>query len=260
MAKQVSLKAFPRNSLGRQQAKKTRAAAMIPAIIYGAHIKPTPIQVETREMERVFKHATSENMLVDLALEEKGKTTNRLAFIQEIQHHPTSDCILHLDFHEVRADEKLHARVTIIALGEPEGVRTGGGVLEQALRELEVECLPKDLPDRIEIDVSALQIGSNIHVKELKVPSNVTVLSHAEAPVFTVLAPIKEEVAAAPTELTEPELIKKKAEDAEGVPEKAEGKGAAKAPEAKGGESKEAKAKGGDAKGGAKPAAKTDKK
>ena len=218
MAKQVSLKAFPRNGVGRQVAKRSRADGMIPAVIYGAHTKPTPIQVPEVEVTRIFKHATSENMLVQLTLGEKGGG-ERLAFIQEIQHHPTTDRVLHLDFHEVRADEKLHARVPILARGEPEGVRTGGGVLEQVLRELEVECLPKDLPERIEIDVSALLIGGNIHVKELKVPANVSVLSHADVSVFTVLAPTKEEeVAPAASEMKEPEVIgeKKEAEAEEG--------------------------------------------
>src|SRR5262245_36042889 len=138
MAKQVSLKAVSRPGVGRTQVRQTRAKGMIPAIVYGSHIKPTPIQVDSREVDRIFKHATSEHMLVDLTLEEGGKATNRLAFIQETQHDPITDKVLHLDFHEVRADEKLHARVVIVALGEPEGVRTGGGVLEQVLRELEV--------------------------------------------------------------------------------------------------------------------------
>ena len=265
MAKQVSLKVSSRTGLGRQAVKKARTASMIPAIVYGSHIKPTPIQVAEREIERIFKHATSENMLVELSLEENGKPSNRLAFIQEIQHHPITDRILHLDFHEVRSDEKLHARVLIVPIGEPEGVRTGGGVLEHALRELEVECFPKDLPDHIEVDVSALQIGGNIHVEQLKVPAEVTVLNPPTISVFTVLAPAKEEVAApTATELTEPEVIKQKKIEGEEAPAegKAEGKGAAKTSEAKKApEGKSGEAKGAEAKGGAKGApAKQEKK
>jgi large subunit ribosomal protein L25 len=246
MAKQVSLKATLRPGIGGRNAKKTRAASLIPAVVYSSHIQPTPIQLDEKEVTRIFKQATSESMLVDLALDENGKTSNRLAFIQETQRHPLTDRILHLDFHEIRADEKLHVRVPIIALGEPEGVRTGGGLLEQVLRELEVECLPKHLPDGIEVDVSALQIGGNIHVNQLSVPAEVTVLSHAELSVFTVLAPAKEEVVVpVAAEATEPELIKKKAEEGE----------------AAAGDAKAADAKGGDAaKAGAKPAAKAEKK
>ena len=211
---------------------------MIPAVIYGAHTQSTPIQVAEVDVTRIFKHATGEHMLVQLAMEGKDGASERLALIQEIQHHPITDRVLHLDFHEVRTDEKLHARVPILALGEPEGVRVGGGVLEQVLRELEVECLPKDLPDRFEVDVSALAIGGNIHVKEIKVPEAVTVLSHADVSVFTVLAPTKEEEVAPSTELKEPEVIKeKKAEGEEGAEAKpgAE-KGAKPAAEAKGGD------------------------
>jgi large subunit ribosomal protein L25 len=267
MAKQVSLKVFPRAGVGRQVAKRSRAEGMIPAVIYGAHTKPTPIQVPEGEVTRIFKHATSENMLVQLSVEEKGNASERLAFIQEIQHHPLTDRVLHLDFHEVRANEKLHARVPIRARGEAEGVRTSGGVLEQALRELDVECFPKDLPERIEVDVSALVIGANIHVKELKVPENVTVLSHADVSVFTVLAPTKEEeVAPAAATLTEPEMIKeKKAEGEEGADAAKGGKPAdakgAKPADAKGGKPAEGKAdaKGAPAKGDKAPA-KGDKK
>ncbi len=250
MAKQVSLKASLRPGVGRLQARKSRAQSMIPAVIYGSHIKPTPIQVGRLEVERIFKHATSENMMVNLDIEEGGKTSNRLAFIQEIQHDPLKDCVLHLDFHEVRADEKLRARVPILSVGEPEGVRTGGGVLEQVLRELEVECLPKDLPDRLMVDVSNLQIGSNIHVNQVQVPEGVTVVSHADVSVFTLLAPVKEEEVAPAAEATEPEVIKQKKEgDEEGDVKEGAAKGKAEAkPAAKGGD-----AKGGDAKA-AKPA------
>lgn len=231
MAKHVSLKALPRDGAGRRFAKHSRAQGLIPAVIYGAHTQSTQIQVAEMEVARIFKHATSENMLVQLTVEEKGRSAERLAFIQEIQRHPLTDRILHLDFHEIRSDEKLRARVPIFALGEPEGVRTGGGVLEQALRELEVECLPKDLPERVEIDVSALLIGGNIHVKDLKVPANVTVISHADVSVFIVLAPTKEEEAApAATEMKEPEVIREKKAEGE---EEGETKPAAEAKGAK---------------------------
>jgi len=263
MAQQVSLKATSRPGVGRQQARKTRAAAMIPAVIYGSHIKPTPIQVEIREAKRIFKHATSENMLVDLTLDEGGNTSNRLAFIQEIQHHPTNDQILHLDFHEVRADEKLHARVTVMARGEPEGVRASGGILEQVLRELEVECLPKDLPDHIDVDISALQIGGNIHVSQVKAPDGVTILSRQDVSVFTVLAPTKEEVVVAQTELQEPEMIRqKKVEEGEDDGTKPDTKAGFKPAESKAG-AKPADTKGAEVKGGkgdAKSGGKGEKK
>lgn len=240
MAKQVSLKASARVGIGRTQAKKVRAGSMIPGIVYGSHVKPTPIQLNQKDIETLFKHSTSDNMLIDLSLEENGKTTNRLAFLQEIQRNPVTDKVLHLDFHEIRADEKLHARVMVVPLGEAEGVRTGGGVLAQVLRELEIECLPKDLPERIEVDISALQIGGNIHVSDIKPPNGVTVLNRKELSVFSVTAPMKEEevVAATPAAGAEPELVKKKGEEGEEAPADAKGakpdaKAAAGKPDAK---------------------------
>jgi len=259
MAKQVSLKAGRRDGLGRQQVKKVRAAGRIPGVVYGAHTKPLAIQLDHTEVEEAFKLARSENLLVDLQLDEGGKTSQRIAFIQEIQHHPLTDQILHLDLHEVRADEKLHARVSVIAIGEPEGVRTSGGILEQVLRALDVECLPKDLPDRIEVDVSALKIGGNIHVNEIKAPAGLTILNRGDISIFTVLAPAKEEVVAAPTETAEPEVIKQKKEG-EAAPEKGEAKAEARPAKGEAKPAKAGEAKPADTKGAAKPDAKGEKK
>jgi large subunit ribosomal protein L25 len=252
MAKQVSLKATVRSGIGRTETKKVRSASRIPAIVYGSHIEPMPIQFEQKDIENMFQHARSDNLLVDLTLDENGKSSNRLAFLQEIQRHPVTDQVLHLDFHEVRSDEKLHARVVVIAKGEAEGVRTGGGILAQVLRELEIECLPKDLPERIEVDVSALQIGANIHVSDIKPPNGVTILNRPELSVFSVAA-MKEEVVAptAAPGAAEPELVKKKGEEGEAAAAGDAKPGAAKA-DAKGGKP--------DAKADAKPAAKSDKK
>jgi large subunit ribosomal protein L25 len=253
MAKQVSLKATVRSGIGRTQAKKVRSGSRIPAIVYGSHIQPTPIQLDQKEIENVFKHSSSDNMLVDLTLDDNGKSSNRLAFLQEIQRHPVTDQVLHLDFHEIRADEKLHARVMVVAVGEAEGVRTSGGILAQVLRELEIECLPKNLPERIQVDVTSLQIGQNIHVSDIKPPEGVTILNRKELSVFSVTAPMKEESAApvAAAGAAEPELVKKKGE--EGEEAAGDAKGAAGKTDAKAGAKPDAKAEG-------KPAAKAEKK
>jgi large subunit ribosomal protein L25 len=245
MAQQVSLKASIRVGLGRREAKKVRSESRIPGIIYGSHTKPTALQLDQKDVENVFKQASSSNLLIDLTLDENGKSSNRLAFLQEIQRHPITDRVLHLDFHEIRADEKLHARVMVLAVGEAEGVRTGGGALAQVLRELDVECLPKDLPEKLEVDVSALQIGGNIHVSDIKAPKGVTIINRPELSVFTVTAAMKEEatVVAPVAAGAEPEVIKKKTEEGEA----AEG---AKPADAKAGAKPEAKA----------PAGKSDKK
>ncbi|MDD2707361.1 MAG: 50S ribosomal protein L25 [Verrucomicrobiae bacterium] len=250
MAKEVSLTATLRGGLGRQQARKTRCSGAIPGVIYGSHTKPLPIQVQRLDITKIFKNVTNENLMVSLSLNEGTQTSNRLAFIQDIQRHPIKDEILHIDFHEVRADEKLRVHVQVHPSGEAEGVRLGGGTLEQALHSVEVECLPKDLPEQFTVDVSALAIGGNIHVREIKAPAGVTITTNGDISVFSVLAPVKEEVvAAAPAageQTAEPEVINQK------KPE--EGEAAAKADE-KGGTKAGAKKeeKGGDAKAAAKP-------
>ncbi len=236
MAKQVKLKAKLRTESGRGAVKRLRTGGVVPAVVYGAHTQPLSVAVEVMELENVLHHATSENVLVDLQVEDNGQTKNRLALIQEVQHHPVSDVILHVDFHEVSATEKLRTVVPVRALGEPEGVKTGGGVLEFVMRELRVECLPKDLPEMVEVNVETLQIGQSIHVRDVKPPAGVTFLDDADQPVFIVVAPVAEveEVAPAEGALAEPEVIGAKKEEGE-EGEAAEGeakKGEAKKPEA----------------------------
>ena len=237
MAKQVQLKAKSRSESGRAPVKRLRAQGIIPGIVYGAHIKPLTISVVSRDLENVLHHATGENVLVDLQVDEAGKTNNRLALIQEVQHHPFADTILHVDFQEVSATEKLRTKVSVRSIGEPAGVKTGGGVLEYILRELHVECLPKDLPDVIEVNVEKLEIGQSIHVSDITPPAGVALLDDKGQPVFLVVAPIAEEAAVtAEAGPAEPEVIGAKPEEGAEVAEgeakpgaKGEAKPAAKA-------------------------------
>jgi large subunit ribosomal protein L25 len=252
MAKQIQLKAKPRTETGKGPVKQLRLRGSIPGIVYGAHTQPLNIAIDSDDFQKALHHATSENVLVDLQVEEAGKTSNRLALIQEVQHHPVTDSVLHVDFHEVSATEKLRTAVPVRAIGEPAGVKTGGGILEYVMRDLRVECLPKDLPEVIEINVEALQIGQGIHVGDIKAPPGVTLLDQKEQAVFIVAAPITEEELAAMTEAAaattaEPEVIGAKPEEGE---EAAVAEGEAK-PKAEAGKPEAKPAAG---KGEAKPA------
>lgn len=231
MAKQVPLKAKARTETGKTAIKHLRRQDAIPGIVYGAHTKPLTITVGVKDFEKAVHHASSENVLVDLQVDEAGKTSSRLALIQDVQHHPVTDQVLHVDFHEVSATEKLRTGVPVRAIGEPAGVKTGGGVLEFVMRELRVECLPKDLPDIIEVNVEKLEIGQSIHVGEITPPAGVTLLDDKGQAVFIVAAPTAEEepVAAVEGAPTEPELIgAKKEEGEEGAEAAPAGKGEAK--------------------------------
>jgi large subunit ribosomal protein L25 len=255
MAKQVQLKAKSRSEAGKAKVKQLRRQGLVPGIVYGSKTKPINIALTARELSDVLHHATGENVLVDLQLDGGG----RLALIQEVQHHPYEDTILHVDFQEVSASEKLRTKVPVRPIGEPAGVKTGGGVLEYILRELHVECLPKDLPDVIEVNVEKLEIGQSIHVGEVTAPSGVALLDDKGQPVFLVVAPIAE-IEETPAEAgpAEPELIGAKPEEGEEAAE-GEAKPGAKAeakPAPTSGVGGKAEAKPAAAKPEAKPAAK----
>ena len=213
MAKQVKLTAERRTATGRSAVRKLKAAGSVPAIIYGAKDKPEPLQVSRRDISAMLSHAAGENILVELEIDGK----NRLALVQEVQHAPLGGAVLHIDFHAVSMDEMIEADVPLEPTGTANGVKNMGGLLEQSLRSLAIECLPRDLPDVITVDVSALDIGDGIHVREIQLPAGVTTRVQPDLTAFSVLAPTVEEepVAAAVEAPTGPEVIREKKEEPE---------------------------------------------
>ncbi|MBA3273325.1 MAG: 50S ribosomal protein L25 [Chthoniobacterales bacterium] len=211
MAKQVKLTAEPRKGLGRSAVKKIKAAGAVPAVIYGSRDKPEPLQVSKREISALLSHAAGENILVEL---EVAGVPNRLALVQEVQHAPIGGDVLHVDFHAVSMDETIEADVPLEPTGTANGVKNFGGLLEQSLRTLSIECLPRDLPDVISVDVSALNIGDAIHVREIPLPSGVTTRIPADLTAFSVMAPtVAEEPAAGAAPVAAPEVIREKKEE-----------------------------------------------
>jgi large subunit ribosomal protein L25 len=218
MAKQVKLKAEPRRDVGRSAVRKLKARGVIPAVIYGGKEKPQPLQVAARDINAMMSHASGENILVELEI--AGEKSNRTALVQEVQHSPVGGDILHIDFHAISMDEAIQAEVPLEPIGIPNGVKNFGGLLEQSLRSLAIECLPRDLPDRIAVDVSQLNIGDSIHVREIQLPSGVTSKVPPDLTAFSVLAPtVEEEPAAAEAEAAAagPEVIGEKKEEGEAV-------------------------------------------
>ena len=213
MAKQVKLTAERRTATGRSAVRKLKAAGSVPAVIYGAKDKPETLQVSRRDINAMLSHAAGENILVELEI--AGKS--RLALVQEVQHAPVGGAILHIDFHAVSMDEMIQADVPLEPTGIANGVKNMGGLLEQNLRSLAIECLPRDLPDVVRVDVSALNIGDSIHVREIQLPEGVTTRVQPDLTAFSVLAPTVEEepVAAAVEAPTGPEVIREKKEEPE---------------------------------------------
>jgi large subunit ribosomal protein L25 len=213
MAKQVKLTAERRTATGRSAVRKLKAAGSVPAIIYGAKDKAEPLQVSRRDINALLSHAAGENILVELEI--AGKS--RLALVQEVQHAPLGGAILHVDFHAVSMDEMIQADVPLEPTGIANGVKNMGGLLEQNLRSLAIECLPRDLPDVITVDVSALDIGDAIHVREIQLPPGVTTRVQPDLNAFSVLAPtVEEEPVVAEVEAPAgPEVIREKKEEPE---------------------------------------------
>ena len=227
MAKQVKLKAEPRSATGRSAARRLKARGIVPAIVYGGKEKSQPLQVSARDINAMLSHASGENILVELEI--AGEKATRTALLQEVQHSPVGGDVLHVDFHAISMDEKIQADVPLEALGVPTGVKNFGGLLEQNLRVLAIECLPRDLPDKITVDVSALNIGDSIHVRDIKLPSGVTAKVQPDLTAFSVMAPVIEEepVAAEAEAAAGPEVITAKKEEGEEAAPAPGGKGTA---------------------------------
>ena len=226
--KSVSLTAYPRTLVKRTGVKKLRSAGRIPAVIYGAKLQPQNLELTAKDLENLIHHSASENILVDLAVTGDTRPA-RLALVQEIQHHPLSGKPLHVDLHEVSETEKVTVTVPVESVGEAVGVKSAGGVLNHVLLKLKVRALPKDLPEVISVDVSALEIGKAIHIGEIVAPPGVEIIGDKHISVLAVAAPITEaqeaaEVAAAAEPGKEPEMLKEKKEEGEGTEAPAAGK------------------------------------
>lgn len=215
--KSVAMNAQPRAAVKHSAVKKLRATGQIPAVIYGRLAPPQNLELNSREFGDAIAHHASENILVDLSV--KGdQRPQRLALVQEIQHHPLHGHILHVDFHEVAPDEKVTINVPVESTGEAVGVKTGGGVLEHVMFRLKVRALPKDLPEVIVVDVTSLDIGKAIHLGDIKPPAGCEILGHKELTVLAVAAPVTEAQEAAATAAAadapaQPEMIKEKKEE-----------------------------------------------
>jgi len=205
----------------------------VPAVVYGRQAQPQNLEVSAKEFGDLIHHSVSENVLVDLSVENDARA-RRLVLVQEIQHHPLEGDVLHVDFHEVTENEKVTIMVPLETSGEAAGVKNAGGVLEHVVFKLKVRALPKDLPEQIVVDVSGLELGKSIHLGDIKAPAGVEILGDKHISVISVAMPrAEEEVVAATAEgeatsAGDVEMIKEKKEGEEGAaPAKGE-KGAAK--------------------------------
>jgi len=184
--KQVTLTVFKREKTGKETAKKLRKQGFIPAIVYGHNFDPLPISVKASELESILHKHKGETLLFNLELT-NGEGGRIQAVLKEFQIHPVTDKIIHLDFVVIREGETISLEVPIEFIGRPVGV-TKGGILEIFMDTLTVECIPSAIPDKIRVDITDLDVGDVLHVKDIKVPEGVKVLDDPEETVVTVVA------------------------------------------------------------------------
>jgi large subunit ribosomal protein L25 len=216
-----------RTESGKNANRRLRGQGLIPGVLYGAKKETIPVAVSPKEIVSILRSASGENTLFDLDL----GGSKRKVILKECQREPVKGQLLHADFYEVALDKAIEVKVHIEITGVPVGVKVQGGVLDFVTRELEVECLPTEIPDKIVVDVSELELGKHLRVSDLTIPPKVKVLTEADVVVVHVVVPRAEEVvapvaeaAAAEGVAAEPEVIKKgKTVEGEAVEEKAEG-------------------------------------
>lgn len=200
--KRIDIQLQKRSATGKGAAHTVRREGRIPGILYGGEQIPLSVTIDRHEIENVFQHVESESMLVYLHVEDDASES--LALIREAQHHPLTGRLQHLDFLRVSTDKPIRTTVPIHATGSPIGVREGG-LFEQLMRDVEVECLPLQIPDFITLDVTNLGIGHSMHVSDLPQSPQYTILVSPERTVASVAAPKLEVVHAAVVEGAEAE-------------------------------------------------------
>jgi large subunit ribosomal protein L25 len=214
----VSLSANARDGKGKGAARSLRSQGQVPAVIYGHGRDPQALALNARDLDKMLSHIQAESTVIEVTV--GGHTAKTL--IREIQRHPIKRQILHVDFQALVAGEKVTVSIPIVLQGIPEGVRLEGGVLDQTLREIEIEVDPSNIPDHVEYDVTNMVIGDSVHISDLKVPEGVEVLDDPETSVAVLAAPravieetpvVAEAVEGEPGAVAEPEVIGRGKED-----------------------------------------------
>ena len=201
--KRLTLKVKLREKTGKGYARKLRREGMIPAILYGSHLKESvSLELEKKELKDIMSHRSPHEQILNLDIVNQKANRKREVIVKSAQRNWLRGGIQHIDFLEITRGEKLTTTVSFSFVGKTQGEKIGG-IVEHLVREVEVECLPRDIPAVIEVDVSSLDIGDSLKVKDVKVPPQVKVLTHLEETVVAVVAPAPEEEAVAEEEKEE---------------------------------------------------------
>ncbi len=216
MGKEIKVVANKRAKPGTAESRRLRVQGVVPAVIYNDKAESSPIQVNGHDFTMLLRGHSNTSLLMTMDLDGAEKKV----LVREVQRHPVSGNLVHVDFFEVSMTKKMRVELPLVLVGEPQGVTIGGGVLQHLLRSVTVECLPADLVEEITLDVTAMQIGQSLSAGDIVMNPNVTLITAKDVAVATVSEQkVEEEVKPAEGEVvtgTEPEVIVKKKEGEEG--------------------------------------------
>jgi len=225
MANDITVAAEPRSLRGKNEARRLRAAGSAPAVVYGTGKETLTVAVSPKDMVRILRSKTGHNTIFHLAVKDGENTP---VMIVDWQRDPVKDTLLHIDMKRIDLTQRLIVKVPVHTVGEPEGVKLQGGLHEVITREIEVECLPNEIPEHLTVEVGHLTMGQAVRASDVKLPGSVRLVSQPEAVISHIVAMKAEEVVApvagadvAPAAVAEPEVIKKgkKEEEGEAPPE-----------------------------------------
>ena len=224
MSNEINVSATKRETSGTSAARRLRRTGVLPAVLCDLEGTSTPIQLDEHTFEQMLGKHAGESLLINLTVDGQPP---RKVLLREVQHDPVRDAVQHADFVEVSLTRKLHITVPIELVGDPVGVEQQGGILEQLLREVTIECLPSDIIEELKLDVTGLNLGESLHVGDLPVADTATILDESDIAVATVAATRAEDEgveAVAEEETEEPEVISGRKEREEQEEEEGKGK------------------------------------
>lgn len=207
MRKDITVAATPRPSRGKNEARRLRVAGLMPAIIYGTGKDPVAVAVSPKEVNKILHSSTGHNTIFDMAV---GDQPAEPVMVVDWQHHPLKGNLMHVDLLRIDLNKSIRVKVPVHIHGEAVGVKIGGGLLEVVNREVEIECLPNDIPEFFDVDVATLGVNQGVRAGDLKLAESMRLLSPAESVLVHVTAPRSEDAAAGAAGATEPEVVKAK--------------------------------------------------
>jgi large subunit ribosomal protein L25 len=222
MRKDLTVAAETRDSRGKNEARRLRAKGSMPAVIYGGPDGPAPVAVDPKELSRILNSKTGHNTIFNMTIA-GGATTP--VMIVDWQFDPMKDTLLHVDLKRIDLNKRIAVKVPVVTQGDPKGVKIQGGIHEVVTREVEVECLPNEIPEQFTVNVSELMIGQSVRASDIPMSGSIKLISPADAVISHVVSMRAEETpaaetAAAPVAAAEPEVIKKgKKEEEPAAPE-----------------------------------------